>query len=125
MTEAPPEIAALLGRAVDRASARDANQAIARLRQSEGTEDKPATSYEVVLPAENALHYLTEVVLPRLVYFLDCSGAKLPRCAGVFLSLFWGDDLFFVRAADALEELGRLTGLTPAQMTARYGQGSR
>lgn len=121
MSESSAQLASLLGRAVERDPAAQANEAIARLRQREGTDERPAISYEVVLPAANSLNYLTETVLPRLVYFLDCSGAKLPTCAGVFLSVFWKDELFFIRAADALEELSRLTGLTPAQMTERYG----
>jgi len=120
MTESP-QLAALLGRAVERNPAAQANEAIARMRQREGTDERPGMSYEVVLPAANPLQYFTETVLPRLVYFLDCSGAKLPTCAGVFLSVFWKDELYFIRAADALEQFSRWTGLTPAQMTERYG----
>ena len=121
----PSQLQALFGRALERLPAAQANEAIARMRQREGSEGRRAISYEVVLPAENPLEHLTETVLPRLVYFLDCSGAKLPRCAGVFLSLFFNDELFLIRAADAIDELSRLTGLSSAQMTARYGAQSQ
>ncbi len=117
----PPEMAAFLGRAIHRAKAFEANEDIARMREQEGTEGRPAMSYEVVLPGENPVEYLADTLLPRLVYFLDSSGAKLPRCPGVFISLFVKEDLFFIRAADAVEELAKITGLTPAQMTERYG----
>ncbi len=125
MSEGLPAIEALLGRAIGQVHSSEANEAIAQMRQDEGTEDRPAMSYEVVLPAENPVEYLTETLLPRLVYFLDCAGAKLPQCPGVFLSLFQGDRLFFIRAADAVDELAKITGLLPARMTELFGAMSK
>ncbi len=111
----------LLKRAIRRVRAAEANTAIAEMRAQEGTGDRPAVSYEVVLPAKATGDYLTSSLMPRLVYFLDSTGCKPPRCPGVFLSLFYGEELFFVRAADAVDELSRLSGLTPAQMIEQFG----
>ncbi len=115
---------ALLDRAFARVKATDANVAIADMRIEEGSDDRPAVSYEVVLPVSNAAEYLTGSLMPRLIYFLDSGGFKLPRCAGVFVSLFHGDDLFFIRAADAVNELCRITGISPTQMVQRFGSQS-
>src|SRR5262245_31932479 len=116
-----PGLDSLLQRALRRARASEANQAIAEMRLTEGSEDRPALSYEVVVPASGADDYLTQSLIPRLVYFLDCAGFKLPRCPGVFLSLFSGEDLFFIRASDAVDELARIGGLSPEDMVARFG----
>jgi hypothetical protein len=115
---------ALLDRAFARVKAADANPAIADMRLEEGSDDRPALSYEAVLPASKPMEYLTDSLMPRLIYFLDSSGCKLPRCAGVFISLFHGDDLFFIRAADAVAELSRITGISPTQMVQRFGSQS-
>jgi len=115
---------ALLNRAFARVKAVDANLAIAEMRHQEGSEDRPAISYEAVLPSSQPAEYLTGSLMPRLIYFLDSGGFKLPRCAGVVISLFYGDDLFFIRAADAVDELCRITGLSPPQMVQRFGSQS-
>ena len=74
----------------------------------------------MVLPASQPADYLIGTLMPRLVYFLESAGFKLPSCKGVFLSVFYGEDLFFIRAADAIEELSRISGLSPAQMVERF-----
>jgi hypothetical protein len=121
MEPVDPRLDSLLRRAIRRVSAAEANAAIAEMRVREGTGDRPAASYEVVVPAQAAGDYLLSSLLPRLVYFLDSMGYKLPRCSGLFLSLFHGDHLFFVRAADAVDELSRLSGLSPEEMVKQFG----
>ncbi|MDQ3262509.1 MAG: hypothetical protein M3Y59_02440 [Myxococcota bacterium] len=116
-----PLISELLGRAFESASALEANAAMARLRDTLGGEHHLALSYEGVIPQTGGLEYLTGAFLPRLVYFLDCRGAKLPEVHGVFLSLFHGDRLYFLRVADLIDLLSRATGLSADQMVARYG----
>ena len=117
-----PAVQALLERAFHRARAVEANAAMARVREQEGSDLAQATSYELVLPAERAVEHLTARVLPRLVYFLECRGSRLPHCAGVFVSIFAGDDLYFVRASDMVVELSRLSGLSLEEMVERYGR---
>jgi ribosomal protein L30 len=68
------------------------------------------------------VQHLVSQVLPRLVYFLECRGARPPNCAGVFVSIFAGDQLYFVRAGDMVQELSRLSGLSLEQMVERYGR---
>ncbi|HEY8206421.1 MAG TPA: STAUR_1299 family protein [Myxococcaceae bacterium] len=114
-------VAALLARAFHRVGAPQANVEMARVREQEGGLSGLATSYELVLPAERAAEHLVNQVLPRLVYFLECRGARPPNCAGVFVSIFSGDQLYFVRAGDMVEELSRLSGLSLEQMVERYG----
>jgi len=119
-----PLLTVLLGRAFEQAPALEANAAMARLRDSRGDSANLALSYEAVIPEEGGLEYLATRFLPRLVYFLDCRGAKLPRVHGIFLSLFHGDRLYFLEVADAIEVLAQATGLTPEQMVERYGAAS-
>ena len=95
----------LLRLAFDRAPAQEANQAITRIRTEQGDELSFATSYELVLPAANVRAFLLEHTLPRLVDYLESSGAKLPHCGGVFLSVFSGDTLHFLRARDVVERM--------------------
>ncbi|HZN94615.1 MAG TPA: STAUR_1299 family protein [Myxococcales bacterium] len=116
-----PAVQALLERAFHRARAAEANVEMARVREQEGGFAQ-ATSYELVLPTERAVEHLTARVLPRLVYFLECRGSRLPHCAGVFVSIFAGDDLYFVRASDMVVELSRLSGLSLEEMVERYGR---
>ncbi|WNG36387.1 hypothetical protein F0U61_23945 [Archangium violaceum] len=111
----------LLRLAFDRAPALEANQAIARIRDQEGDELSGSTSYELVLPAENVRSYLLDYTLPRLVDYLESSGAKLPHCGGVFLSVFAGDTLYFLHAKDVVELLSRWSGLSMAELKTRYG----
>ncbi|QRK05863.1 hypothetical protein JQX13_37855 [Archangium violaceum] len=111
----------LLRLAFDRAPALEANQAIARIRDQEGDELSGSTSYELVLPAENVRSYLLDYTLPRLVDYLESSGAKLPHCGGVFLSVFAGDTLHFLRARDVVELLSRWSGLSMSELKTRYG----
>jgi len=120
MSATEPAVQSLLARAFHRARAAAANAEIARARELEGG-GASATSYELVLPGEGAAEHLATRVLPRLVYFLECRGAKLPGCAGVVVSIFAGDELYFIRARDVIDELSRLSGLSPEQMVERYG----
>jgi hypothetical protein len=117
-----PAVAALLERALARVSGSRANQAISEMRIQLGTPERPAFSYEIVLPLEDPIGYLARKVMPRLVYFLDCSGRKMPGCGGMFISIFFGDELFLFRAQDALEEFSKITGLSFEQMVERYGE---
>jgi hypothetical protein len=114
-------VEALLKRAFHTAPAIKANDEIAKMREAEGTPLRSAVSYEVLLPQEGAVAELTERVMPRLVYFLACRGLKLPKCPGIFASIFAGDQLYFIRGEDLLEELSKMSGLTVEEMVQRHG----
>jgi hypothetical protein len=107
--------------AFDRAPAIEANTAIARVREQAGDELSGATSYELILPAENVRTFLLERTLPRLVDYLESHGAKLPGCGGVFLSVFSGDTLYFLHARDVVRLLSEWSGLTMEELKRRYG----
>ena len=119
MMDPEPRLEGLLQRAIHRVKAAEATPAIAQMRLQEASE-RPARSYEVVLPSSQPVDYLINTLMPRLVYFLESAGFRLPSCKGVFLSVFHGEDLFFIRAADAIDELSRISGLSPAQMVERF-----
>jgi len=119
-----PRIAALLEKAIHRAPAVEANEAIAKMRQELGDDFSEAISYEILLPEEKAVEHLTGSVLPRMVYFLECRGAKLPHCPGVFASLFAGAELYFLHAADVIAALSELSGLSIEEMVKRHGAAS-
>jgi hypothetical protein len=107
--------------AFHRASPAEANQAISdtRSRRSEGGEE--ALSYEVAVPALAPEEFLTTRVLPKLTYFLDCRGVKVPGSGGVFVSLFTAEGLLFIEAGPVVEVLARARGLTLAEVVRRYG----
>ncbi|WP_434390332.1 STAUR_1299 family protein [Melittangium boletus] len=97
-----------------------ANSAITRMRAEVGG-DGLATSYEVLLPDGNVRAWLLDTLLPRLVDYLESMGAKLPRCGGVFLSVFHGDTLHFLHARDVIALLSRWSGLSTDELKRRYG----
>jgi hypothetical protein len=108
--------------AFHRASPAEANTAIdetrARRSADSGTE---AVSYEVALPALAPDEFLTTKVLPKLVYFLDCRGVKVPGSGGVFVSMFSAEGLLFLEAGPMVEVLARARSLTLAEVVRRYG----
>jgi hypothetical protein len=112
---------ALLRLAFERAPAIEANTAIARIRDQEGDETSPATNYELVLPTGDTRAWLLEEMLPRLVDYLESRGTGLPRCGRVFLSIFVGDTLHFLRARDVVALLSEWSGLSMDELKRRYG----
>ena len=108
--------------AFHRALPTEANGAIDDVRAAR-TEDtgQEAVSYEVALPGLAPDEFLTTRVLPKLVYFLDCRGVKVPGSGGIFVSLFTSDGLLFVEAGPMVEILSRARGLTLAEVVRRYG----
>ncbi|HEX8439889.1 STAUR_1299 family protein [Archangium sp.] len=111
----------LLRLAFDRAPAAEANEAISRMRAQAGDDISGAISYELVLPAGDVRAHLLDYVLPRLVNYLESSGAKLPHCGGVFLSVFAGDTLHFLHARDVMALLSRWSGLSMDELKQQYG----
>jgi hypothetical protein len=111
------------GLAFGRANVMQANEAIAAMREERGSEYGPALSYELALPALDPEVWLQTRALPKLVYFLDCRGAKLPTTPGVFVSLFFADELLFVEAGALVQAVAESRGLTLAEVVRRYGDG--
>lgn len=114
----------LFDRAFERVPAAEANAAMAAVRERLASGGAPALSYEAVLPEDAGMEHLEQKVLPRLVYFLDCRGAPLPTAAGVFLSIFRGDGLYFLHTEDFFDVLSQATGLSMEEMVTRYGAAS-
>jgi hypothetical protein len=108
--------------------AREANLEIARARREQAggdpdDEDAPAVrSYELVLTTWESF---VREQLPKLVYHLESVGARLPECRGVMLSVFVGERLCFIEAQMAVARICRMLGLTPAQLSERYGLGEK
>lgn len=111
----------LLERAFGVADAAMANAAIAEARDAAGT-DRP-TSYEVLVRDGQSLADVAAAVVPRLVYHLESLGARPPRWGEVFLSLFVGERLHFVHAAEAMPVLLAALKLTAEEALARFGTG--
>lgn len=110
----------LLALAFETAPARDASAAIARVREVVDPAGE-AVSYEIILSDDATFAHLTDEVVPRLVYHLVCLGVRLPEASRVFLSVFAGDALHFVRAVDAMAFLAERTGLDVPALISRYG----
>lgn len=107
--------------AFHRASPAEANQAINDTRGRRSEAGPEAVSYEVAVPALAPDEFLTTKALPKLVYFLDCRGVKVPGSGAVFVSLFTAEGLLFVEAGPMVEVLARARGLTLAEVVRRYG----
>jgi hypothetical protein len=105
------------------AAARDANREIARFRDdmSERAPEARSFSYEVVLREDATFEQVARDVLPRLVYHLECMGAPLPECAGVFLSVFEGPRLHFILAAQFVGLCAEMLGTTTALLARKHG----
>jgi len=102
--------------------AREANAAIAAVRQEQAVGGQEALSYEVVAEPKWALTELADRVLPKLVYFLDCRGAHLPLGpGGIFVSLFVGETLYFLHAGELVEVLAQARGLSLDELVERFG----
>ncbi|MDP2276043.1 MAG: STAUR_1299 family protein [Archangium sp.] len=106
--------------AFHRASPLAANEAIEEVRIAR-SESQDAVSYEIALPALAPDEFLTARALPKLVYFLDCRGVKVPASGAVFVSLFTADGLLFLEAGPMVEVLAKARGLTLAEVVRRYG----
>jgi hypothetical protein len=114
----------LLLKAFDRVPAMEANSAITRVRTEQAVGPEDALSYEIVIDPSHDLKWAADKVLPRLVYFLDCRGLKLDQARGVFVSLFVGEILYFIRATDFVSELAPVAGLSLEELVVRYGAAS-
>ena len=115
-----PILEALTQLAFHRASPTQANQAIDDVR-AQRSENSEAISYEVTLPELSPDTFLSTKVLPKLVYFLDCRGVKVPGSGNVFVSIFSSTGLLFVEAGPLVEVIARARGLTLAEVVRRYG----
>lgn len=112
----------LAARAFLTAAPLDANDAIAEARALHGGDGGESISYELVLPALGPDEFLTGRALQKLVYFLDCRGAKLPRTPGVFVSLFTPGGLLCIDAGAAVEVMAAARGLALEEVVRRYGE---
>lgn len=105
-------IEALLAQAFHKEPAARANEAIAEVRQAFEEDTGAAANYEVVLD-QRPWTYLRDVVAPRLALFLREKG--LPRLGDspAFVSLFYHQELFFLRPAQLFTHVGQVEGWTP------------
>jgi len=117
-----PLLETLRNLAFDTAAPADANTAIAKARDTFGG-PADATSYEIALPALDPDAFLEKQALPKLVYFLDCRGVRLPASGDVFVSLFTSEGLFFIDAGAFAGAVGAKLGLDTDTLHARYGDG--
>jgi hypothetical protein len=112
----------LLERSFRTVNAREANAQIAAVREEQAIGGEAALSYEVVAEPKWALEELAERVLPKIVYFLDCRGARFPLGpGGIFVSLFVGERLHFIHAGDFVEALAKVRGLSTDEAVERWG----
>jgi hypothetical protein len=106
-----------------KAAAAEANLAIEAVRSERGTQAGPAINYEIALPGFAVDEFLLKKALPRLVYFLDCRGGRLEATAGIFVSMFTPEGLWFLEAGPTALLLGEHAGLSGEELVRRYGDG--
>jgi hypothetical protein len=100
-----------------------ANVAIDDVRHSEAQGGQPVRSYELVLAPDATFVAFAEKVLPRLVYHLESLKARPPAFNGTVVSIFVGERLLFVRAADFLPAAAGLLATTVDELYRRHGTG--
>jgi hypothetical protein len=87
-----------------------ANELIDEVRSNLAAELGEAYNYEVPLSGRS-WDYLRQVVAPRLALYLRSKRLAVGRCAPLFLSVFVGDVLYFIHAADFYEQVRLADGL--------------
>lgn len=112
------DLSPLLALAFLTADAARANVALDEARAIAG-----GRSYEVVAPPEPDLAWLEGSLVSKLVYFCEATRAPLPACAGVFVSLFTGERLFAILAADVIAFACEALGLSSDELVRRHGTG--
>src|SRR5690349_2139179 len=108
---------ALLARAARRVPGRAANDEIERERVRHEIAHGRALSYEVVLSPEHGFAYLATVVAPKLALYLKQK--KMSDCAGVFVTLWVGEEAHFIEGADFFDAIREAEGLDDASWRAR------
>lgn len=98
-----------------------ASRAIGTVREELSGEARAPFSYEILYRDEPSIEAFVERVVPKLVYFAECTNRRLPACKGLFLSIFAGDRLFFVHAGDFLKRAAELKHVAVGELARRYG----
>ncbi len=102
----------------------EANQLIHEARAEAKAAFGSAVNYEVLLDGKGWSH-VREVLAPRLAMFLKEKRLGVADCAPAFLSLFQGDQLYLVRAADFFEHYRLREGLVTEAFSALAGTWER
>ena len=102
----------LLELAFDGGPARQANWLIESVRRRMVVEAGSAVSYEVVL-FDRDWSYVQQIVAPRLALYLKSKRLGAIHCPGVFMTVFRGDRVSFIRAAEFYEYYRTTLGLDP------------
>ncbi|MEW5849604.1 MAG: STAUR_1299 family protein [Myxococcota bacterium] len=77
-------------------------------------------NYELVAPEKPDANWL-DTVARRLIYHCDSLDVPLPQCAGVFVSIFKGDQLYCLTAKTFLEQAARVLGVDLADLARTSG----
>jgi hypothetical protein len=105
------------GLAFRQGPAQQANQLIHEVRQVTRDELGAAVNYEIVLTGR-APDYLAREVAPKLAFFLRSKRYHVHQCRPVFLTMFLGDQVYFVHAEDFFAELRVAEGLADETFSA-------
>ncbi|SRR6266542_1582609 len=101
---------------------RNATEALQRAAEKYiATYKTGGVSFELVVPPGPEESWARERLLRPLVYYCESEGAPIPKCPGVFLSLFRGANLYCITVADVVEWAGAQLGVTAEQLSELYG----
>jgi hypothetical protein len=114
----------LFDRAFKRSRASEANIRIQEVRDAIAGAER-VSGYEVVVGPDATLDWFSQSMLPRFVYHLESLGVRPPEAPGVFVSLFLGEELYFVHARDVLAFASEALGLSSDDLSKRYGTHER
>jgi len=100
----------LVGLAFEKGAACDANSLIADVRETMRFDHGDALNYEVLLDNQDWA-YVEQTVAPRLALYLRSKRYQVSRCGPAFLSIFLGEQLYFVEASAFYEYVRQQMGL--------------
>jgi hypothetical protein len=103
----PPSIEPLLDKAFGKGPAMEANRLIHEVREALRRDYGRAHNFEVSL-LDRAPEHLWQTALPQLRRYLRAMGYTQERAESVFVSLFFGETIYFINASDFVQETQRI-----------------
>jgi hypothetical protein len=120
------DLSPLLDKAFAVEEVQNASESIERVLETfEQRFNQGARAFEVVGSEDADATWINDKLLHPLIYFCESEGAALPRCGGVIVALFLGNQLYGITAADVLQWGSDMLGASIAQLDEQFGTHER
>ena len=116
------DLSRLLEKAFFAEEVQNASEAVGRaLGKAEQVSHIGASPFEFVAPGNPDEAWLSEQLVPRLVYFCESKGTPVPKCAGTIVMLFVGQRLYGIPAEDVIRWASERLGTPVEQLRMQHG----